>query len=145
MKLNANVTGVKSVEQMFNKFGSEGKSTFAMITKIKALEIAAEAKREAKKDTSKMAQGIKAEEINKTSYRVVALEKYSAFVEFGTGMLTSIPKGWESIAHLFKGKGIRQVNLPARPFLFPAFAKGSILYIKDLEKALSRLTRKYNK
>ncbi len=145
MKLNVNVTGVKALEKKFKEFGVEGQKQFEDITKIQALEIQANAKRLAPVDLGKLRQGIVTEEVNKTTYIVAALEKYSAFMEFGTGMLTSIPKGWEEIAYLFKGKGIRQVNLPAQPFLYPAFMKGSDQYIKDLNTALKRLTDKFNK
>jgi len=145
MKLNANVVGVKALEKKFKKFGIEGQKQFEDITKIQALEIQADAKRQAPVDLGKLRQGIVTEEVNKTTYIIAALEKYSAFMEFGTGMLTSIPKGWEEIAILFKGKGVRQVNLPAQPFLYPAFMKGSDQYIKDLNTALKRLTDKFNK
>lgn len=147
MKLNANVVGVKELEKKFKKFGIEGQKQFEYITKIQAQEIQADAKRSASRyiDNGNLTQGIISEPVNKTTYIVAALEKYSAFVEFGTGMLTSIPKGWEEIAILFKGKGVRQVNLPARPFLIPAFIKGSDDYIEELEAALKRLTDKFNK
>ncbi len=145
MKLNANVVGVKSLEKKFKKFGLEGQQMFEDITKIQALEIQADAKRQAPVDLGKLRQGIVTEEVNKTTYIIAALEKYSAFMEFGTGMLTSIPKGWEEIAHLFKGKGIRQVNLRPQPYLYPAFRKGSEQYLKDLNTALKRLTDKFNK
>jgi len=145
MKLNANVVGVKSLEKKFKKFGLEGQQMFEDITKIQALEIQADAKRQAPVDLGKLRQGIVTEEVNKTTFIIAALEKYSAFMEFGTGMLTSIPKGWEEIAHLFKGKGIRQVNLRPQPYLYPAFRKGSEQYLKDLNTALKRLTDKFNK
>ena len=43
---------------------------------------------------------------------------YAAYVEFGTGGMVDVPSGLEEYAIQFKGAGIRQVNLPARPFLF---------------------------
>lgn len=43
---------------------------------------------------------------------------YAPYVEFGTGGKVNIPQGLESYAARFKGKGERQVNLPARPYLF---------------------------
>ncbi len=46
---------------------------------------------------------------------------YAAFVEFGTGGLVDVPKGLESYAMQFKGKGIKQVNLRPRPFFFNSF------------------------
>ncbi len=50
-----------------------------------------------------------------------ALVNYAPYVEFGTGTRVQIPEDvnaqWVSG---FRGKGIRNVNLRARPFLFPA-------------------------
>ena len=46
---------------------------------------------------------------------------YAAFVEFGTGGLVDVPKGLESYAMQFKGKGIKQINLRPRPFFFNSF------------------------
>lgn len=43
---------------------------------------------------------------------------YAPYVEFGTGGKVNIPQGLESYAARFKGNGERQVNLPARPYLF---------------------------
>jgi len=48
-------------------------------------------------------------------------KEYGPYVEFGTGTMVDVPEGLESYAMQFKGKGLRKVNLPARPFLFPAF------------------------
>ena len=44
--------------------------------------------------------------------------EYSPYVEFGTGSFVDVPQGLEDYAIQFKGAGIRQVNLPARPYLF---------------------------
>jgi HK97 gp10 family phage protein len=46
---------------------------------------------------------------------------YAAFVEFGAGGLVDVPKGLESYAMQFKGKGIKQINLRPRPFFFNSF------------------------
>lgn len=43
---------------------------------------------------------------------------YAPFVEFGTGSLVDVPEGLEDYAMQFKGAGIKEVNLPARPYLF---------------------------
>lgn len=49
---------------------------------------------------------------------------YAPYVEFGTGGKVDVPNGLEDYAIQFKGAGERQVNLPARPFLFnSAFEK----------------------
>lgn len=47
--------------------------------------------------------------------------EYAPYVEFGTGDLVDVPAGLEDYAMQFKGAGVRKVNLPARPFLYPAY------------------------
>ncbi len=176
MKLNANITGVKSLHKKFKKFGDEGQKTFENITKIQALEIALKAKRKAPIDNGKLRQGITVEEVNKTTFIIAALEKYSAFIEFGTGRKAKIPEGWELIASKFRGKSLGSFNdglenikawaikkgidpaaaypifisilkngIEPKPFLYPSFREGSERYLKDLNTAFNRLTRKYNK
>ena len=85
--------------------------------------------------------GIKAEPIQgeKLGYRVVAKEKYSAFMEFGTGGKVKVPAELKDIAIQFKGKGIREVNIQPRPFLYPAFVKHRKILIKDLKEYLKTL------
>lgn len=146
MKLNATVTGVDALKKAFDRYGKEGEKQFQGITRIKANEIAAEAKRKVRKDSGKLAQSIGVDKVTtKNAYRIFAAEKYAAFVEFGTGDLVKIPRGWEDIASLFKGKGIKKVNLKARPYFYPAFIKGSELYIKDLKNAMLQLKRDFGK
>jgi hypothetical protein len=67
---------------------------------------------------------------------ITANAKHAPYVEFGTGGLVNIPKGYEEIAAQFKGKGIRQINLPARPFLIPTTKS-------ELRKMIIRLKNKY--
>jgi hypothetical protein len=68
--------------------------------------------------------------------KITANAKHAPYVEFGTGGLVNIPKGYEAIAAQFKGKGIRQINLPARPFLIPTTKS-------ELRKMIIRLKNKY--
>ena len=86
--------------------------------------------------------GIKAQPIagKEMGYRVVAKEKYSAFMEFGTGgKNVKVPAELKKIAAEFKGKGIREVNIQPRPFLYPAFVKHRKILIKDLKDYLKTL------
>jgi len=67
---------------------------------------------------------------------VAARTDYAAYVEFGTGTLVDVPAGLEEYAIQYKGKGVKQVNLPAKPFLFPAFTKQIAELPKEIEKQL---------
>jgi HK97 gp10 family phage protein len=89
-----------------------------------ALDIVRLAKREVKYDKGDLRKSIKSE-TNKTTKSVVieALAHYAPYVEFGTGGSVDLNDMLElgipaSYAAQFKGKGIRDVNLPARPFFF---------------------------
>lgn len=74
-------------------------------------------------------------EVSGLNAEVGASAHYSPYVEFGTGGEVDVPKGLEDYAIQFKGKGIKEVNLPARPFLFnSAFEELNLLldrYRKD--------------
>ena len=84
--------------------------------------IEADAKAAAPVDTGKLRQSIHYEPTNGGfGDRLSVNVPYGYWVEFGTGALVQIPDGWEGFAAQFRGKGIREVNLPARPYIIPAF------------------------
>ena len=72
-----------------------------------------------------------------------AKAKYAPYFEFGTGRLVDLDDLTElglpaSYAAKFKGKGIRDVNLPARPYFF-----SSIRF--EFKKLLDRLDDRFKK
>jgi hypothetical protein len=70
-------------------------------------------------------------------YTISASAPYAAYVEFGTGALVDVPSGLEDYAILFKGRGVKKVNLPARPYFFaPFFAEKEALK-KRLEQIIN--------
>ena len=70
---------------------------------------------------------------------VVVQAHYAPYVEFGTGALVEVPAGLESYAMQFKGRGVRQVNLPARPFLFNNYLRERPEIIKRLKAIIADL------
>lgn len=64
---------------------------------------------------------------------------YAPYVEFGTGGNVEIPKGWEDIAEQFKGKGVRQINIKAQPYLIGNFEKEEKALIKSLRELIREL------
>jgi hypothetical protein len=78
------------------------------------------AKRLCPVDTGRLRASISASRNAFLNWELVAQADYAAYVEFGTGRLVDIPAGLEDYAIQFKGKGLRQVNLPARPYFFPS-------------------------
>lgn len=68
---------------------------------------------------------------------VKAKANYAPYIEFGTGRLVNLEDLTDlglpaSYAMQFKGKGIKEVNLPARPFFFSSMRI-------ELKKLLDRL------
>ena len=92
-------------------------------------------------DTGNLSQNIKYEANGKT-IAVYAFAKYAPYVEFGTGNKVDLSDMRElgipeSYAMQFKGEGKREVNLPARPFLFNAVRM-------EYKKMLDRIIKKIN-
>lgn len=64
---------------------------------------------------------------------------YAPYVEFGTGNLVKVPQELRDYAMQFKGRGIRQVNLPARPYLSPAFFINRDRFTKECNRILKKV------
>lgn len=101
-----------------------------------SLTIARDAKRNVPKDTGSLSNAISSNKLGVMDYEDVAQKEYAPYVEFGTGALVDVPEGLEDYAIQFKGTGKRQVNLPARPFLFPAYEEERKKLIDRLKKVL---------
>lgn len=117
-KLNKKLDKLRAFEsqKVSNELGKTG------------LEIVRLAKREVPAPTGTLRNTISAQRSGKT-LNVIAAAHYAPYVEFGTGgrvdlddmLRLGIPA---SYAAQFKGKGIRDVNLPARPFFFSSARVG---------------------
>jgi len=146
MAKSGEIKGLKKLLKDLNSFGDEGRKMIAQTTEGIAREIERDAKTYAPVDLGTLRQGIKAFEVSPMTYKVFANANgnapYSAYMEFGTGGLVEVPSELKEVAAMFKGKGIRRVDIRPRPFLYPAFIKGRTQYIKDLEGDLKHLTGK---
>lgn len=100
--------------------------------------IADQARRDIRKDLG-FALGSITEEAYGLEGRVSVGVSYGAYIEFGTGGDVDVPAGLEEYALKFKADPeIRQVNLPARPFLFPAFRKELPLLEEKIIKLINK-------
>lgn len=75
----------------------------------------------------------------KMNWSLFSNEKYAAYVEFGTGKLVNIPAGLEDYAILFKGKGIKEVNLPARPFFFTPYLTRKDQLVTNISNIIKKI------
>jgi len=85
---------------------------------------------------SGLAGSITSGKVNDLNWEVVAQKTYAPYVEFGTGGLVDVPAGLEDYAIQFKGRGIRKVNMRARPYFFPSYFEETRELIKRLKEEL---------
>ena len=134
--IKINQSDLKSLKKKMDNLRAFDKKTLSNEIGKSALEISRIAKKNVvvgkyektgskdKKTGGNLRQSIKAEAKGKTA-EVVAGAKYAPYVEFGTGGKVDLNDMLElgipaSYASQFKGKGIKDINLPARPFFFNA-------------------------
>jgi HK97 gp10 family phage protein len=67
---------------------------------------------------------------------------YAPYVEFGTGTRVKVPSELSDFAAQYKGDGIKEVNLPARPFFYPEVFKQRTELPKNIERTLKKLFEK---
>lgn len=95
------------------------------------------AKRLAPVDTGRLRSSISVSRVQFLNWELVAQVNYAAYVEFGTGGLVDVPAGLEQYALQFKGKGIRQVNMMARPYFFPSIRAYIPEVVKNIKNVLN--------
>jgi HK97 gp10 family phage protein len=98
-----------------------------------AYEIHAEAVSNVPVDTGQLKQSGRVELKSKLTAAITFNAKHAPYIEFGTGANVKVPVEWGDYALQFKGKGIKTVNLHARPFLIPAFDKGEKKLKKEVK------------
>lgn len=135
------IKGLNTVLSDIRKFGKEAEKDIEGVTELVARNIEKDAKSRVVANFGKLGQSIQSVKETPLNWRIEAggvLAPYAPFVEFGTGGLVQVPNELKEMALQFKGKGIRQVNLPARPFLYPALLIGRNEYLDKLKKVLNK-------
>ena len=122
MSVKINQSDLKLLKKKLDNLRAFDKKTLSNEIGKTALEISRLAKQNAPVDTGTLRQSIRAEKKVKTA-EVIAGAKYAPYVEFGTGSQVDLSDMLElgipeSYAAQFKGKGVKNINLPARPFFF---------------------------
>jgi len=117
-----NSTDLRSLNKKLKNLRQLDKRGFSKELGTTALDIVRMAQKNVVVDKGALKQSIRSEVQNKNA-SIVAGAKYAPYVEFGTGRyvdLTDLTELGipESYAAQFKGKGIKEVNLPARPFFY---------------------------
>ena len=136
------IKGLNTVIANLRKYGKEAEKDIEAVTEQAARNIEKYASNLAPANFGKLRGGIKALPIDKTHWKITTdwdgLSPYAPYVEFGTGGLVQVPEELKSQAIKFKGKGIKEVNLRARPFLYPSLLRGRKEYLEKLKKVLEK-------
>jgi phage gpG-like protein len=99
-----------------------------------------------KKDTGNLMQSIFFERVGTNKVSIFAKAPYAPYVEFGTGRKVDLSHlkalGFnDSYAAQFKGKGVKDVVLPARPFFFTNVKKELNKLEIRLDNKIKQLTK----
>ena len=141
------IKGLDTVIKQLKALGKEGLQRISETTEANAAELEFKAKRNSERafNFGDLKSNILAVEVDKLKYKVTTNAfgnaPYSAYVEFGTGGLVKVPTEMKDVAIQFLGQGIKEVNLPARPYLYPALLEQRKQYLKDLKQDLKDLTK----
>lgn len=136
------IEGLDALIQRLGKLSPKIAKEVAMEVNASALAIQSKAKRDVKVDNSTLRSSIQLKEVNigdKIVYTVGSRLKYAPYVEFGTGGLVNVPAGYELFAMQFKGKGVRKINLRARPYLIPAFESEIPILRKNIKNVIANV------
>jgi|TARA_R110000765_G_scaffold84555_1_gene163525 HK97 gp10 family phage protein len=142
MSVKINQSDLAKLKSKLNNLRAFDKKTLSNELGKTAFDIARKAKQSAPVDNGTLKQSIRTELKGKT-VEVIAGAHYAPYIEFGTGGQVKLDDMLElgipaSYAEQFKGKGLRNVNLPARPFFFSSARVG-------LKNLLVRLNNELNK
>jgi len=140
------VKGIPVLLKQLSSFGEDGKRLAVAITNQTAEKITNKAKLRSPVDLGQLRQSIGNTEATLQINRslIFASAPYAPYVNWGTGGLVSVESVFKELAIQFKGKGIKKINLPARPFLTSSYIEESSKYGQTLQKAIEKLSKQYN-
>lgn len=136
--MSIKVTGIKNALKAFESYKDSKTKDLEKATQKATVDVARKAKQNAPVDTGRLRSSIHRTS-NKLNGVVFTNVEYAPYIEFGTGSMVDVPEGLENYAMQFKGEGKRRVNMPAQPFLFPAWEAVRPQYIREVKEILSRI------
>ena len=94
-------------------------------------------------DTGRLINSISFNKEQFLSYQFVAQTDYAAYIEFGTGdgFVPPETNAWKQLASLYKGRGIKKINLLPRPYMRPSI----LAYWPEYQKRIRAYLKKVKK
>ena len=96
------VKGINKLLKQFQQFGKDSEEEFALEVEAGARNISKIAKSEAPANNGQLRQSIQPEKINELNWEIIAHASYAGYIEFGTGVMVSIPNEMKDIANAIK-------------------------------------------
>ena len=137
---------ISKLLKQIDAFGDDAKRMAVAITNSTAEDIANKAKIRAPTDISGLKQSIgkTTARLNFNKSIIFANAPYAPYVNWGTGGLVNVEAVFKDYAITFKGRGIKKINLPARPFFTGSYLEEAAKYPEKLKTFLNRMTNQYN-
>jgi HK97 gp10 family phage protein len=135
MAFKPQIRGLDKTISDLKKFGNKAEDALNTALETTAFDMVDKAVSLVVVDTGKLKQSIRVVKVSESNFIVEAgggVAPYAPYIEFGTGGLVDVPKEFDEQARRALGKGIKQVNLPPRPYMYPAYLYG----LKEIEKNL---------
>jgi HK97 gp10 family phage protein len=135
MAFKPQIIGLNKTISDLKKFGNKADEALNTALETTAYDMVDKAVSLVVVDTGKLKQSIRVVTVSESNFIVEAgggVAPYAPYIEFGTGGLVDVPKEFDEQARRALGKGIKQVNLPPRPYMYPAYLYG----LKEIEKNL---------
>ena len=135
MAFKPQIRGLDKTISDLKKFGNKAEEALNTALETTAFDMVDKAVSLVVVDTGKLKQSIRVVTVSESNFIVEAgggVAPYAPYIEFGTGGLVDVPKEFDEQARRALGKGIKQVNLPPRPYMYPAYLYG----LKEIEKNL---------
>jgi HK97 gp10 family phage protein len=145
MAFKPQIRGLDKTIAELKKFGDKAKDTLSLVMESTAYEMVDKAVSLVVVDTGKLKQSIRVVTVNDMNYIVEAgggVAPYAPYIEFGTGGLVKVPKEFDEQARRALGKGIKEVNLPPRPYMYPTLIYGRKQIEINLKTEIEQLTKK---
>ncbi|CCH01989.1 phage protein, HK97 GP10 family [Fibrella aestuarina BUZ 2] len=136
------VNGVPTLSRYLLSLAPKIKAELRQTTADTAVAMRDDARDRAPVETGELRSSIRFELTNGgLGFFLIADADHWPYIEFGTGGSVDIPAGFGDLAARFKGKGLKTVNLPARPFLIPAYLVHRQRYLDEIKRLLPRILR----
>jgi HK97 gp10 family phage protein len=145
MAFKPQIRGLDKTISDLKKFGNKAEEALNTALETTAFDMVDKAVSLVVVDTGKLKQSIRVVTVSESNFIVEAgggVAPYAPYIEFGTGGLVDVPKEFDEQARRALGKGIKQVNLPPRPYMYPAYIYGLKRIEENLKTEIEQLIKK---